>query len=78
MAITYREKLIADINDIPDSKLPQFYTILHTIKQQLFPASASEKTVTGTRKLGSAKGLISIADDFNAPLPDEITNEFYK
>jgi hypothetical protein len=78
MAITYREKLIADINEIPESKLPQFYTILHTIKQQLFPDAAFEKTAIGTRKLGSAKGLISIADDFNAPLPDEITNEFYK
>lgn len=78
MAITYREKLIADINEIPESKLPQFYTILHTIKQQLFAGAASEKAVTGTRKLGSAKGLVSIADDFNAPLPDEITNEFYK
>ena len=78
MAITYREKLIADINDIPDAKLPQFYTILHTIKQQLFPGTASEKSVIGTRKLGRAKGLISIAEDFDAPLPDEITNEFYK
>jgi hypothetical protein len=78
MAITYREKLIADINEIPDSKLPQFYTILHTIKQQLFAGTASEKAATGTRKLGSAKGLINIADDFNAPLPDEISNEFYK
>ena len=78
MAITYREKLIADINDIPDANLPQFYTILHTIKQQLFSGTASGKSVTGTRKLGSAKGLISIAEDFDAPLPDEITDEFYK
>ena len=78
MATTYREKLIADINEIPESKLPQFYTILHTIKQQLFLDTAFEKTLVVSRKLGSAKGLINIADDFNAPMPDEITNEFYK
>ena len=27
---------------------------------------------------GRAKELISISDDFNAPLPDEIIEEFYK
>jgi prevent-host-death family protein len=30
------------------------------------------------RKLGSARGKIKIADDFDAPLPDEIIDEFYK
>jgi len=30
------------------------------------------------RKLGSAKGKIVIADDFDAPLPDEIYDEFEK
>jgi prevent-host-death family protein len=30
------------------------------------------------RKPGSAKGKIFIADDFDAPLPDEILKEFYK
>ena len=30
------------------------------------------------RKPGSAKGKIIIADDFDAPLPDDIIEEFYK
>ena len=30
------------------------------------------------RKPGSAKGKIIIADDFDAPLPDDILGEFYK
>ena len=30
------------------------------------------------RKPGSAKGQISMSDDFNAPLPDEILDSFYK
>lgn len=30
------------------------------------------------RKPGSAKGKIIIADDFDAPLPDDILQEFYK
>jgi antitoxin (DNA-binding transcriptional repressor) of toxin-antitoxin stability system len=30
------------------------------------------------RKPGSAKGKIIIADDFDAPLPDDILKEFYK
>ena len=28
------------------------------------------------RKFGSAKGLIEVADDFNAPLPREILESF--
>jgi prevent-host-death family protein len=30
------------------------------------------------RKPGSAKGKIIVADDFDAPLPDEMLKEFYK
>ena len=30
------------------------------------------------RKPGSAKGKISISDDFDAPLPEDILREFYK
>ena len=30
------------------------------------------------RKPGSAKGKIFIANDFDAPLPDDILEEFYK
>lgn len=78
MAITYREKMIADIQDVPDAKLRQFYTIIHTIKQQLFTKTETVKSDKCTRKLGTAKGLISIAEDFDAPLPNEIVNEFYK
>ena len=33
---------------------------------------------TQNRKPGSAKGKIRIADDFDAPLPEEILREFYK
>jgi hypothetical protein len=76
MATTYREKLIADINDIPDSKLPQFYKVVHTLKEQFLPLAHKKSTVS--RKLGSAKGQVWIADDFNDPLPDEVVDEFYK
>ena len=30
------------------------------------------------RKPGSAKGQISMSDDFNAPLPDDILESFYR
>jgi prevent-host-death family protein len=33
---------------------------------------------TPERHPGSAKGKIDIADDFNAPLPDDILNDFYQ
>lgn len=31
----------------------------------------------GPRVLGSAKGTVWIADDFDAPLPEDVTNLFY-
>lgn len=31
----------------------------------------------GMRPLGFAKGEIWVADDFDAPLPDDLLNEFY-
>jgi len=76
MATTYRERLIADINEIPDSKLPQFYKVVHTLKEQFLPLCNKKHSVS--RKLGSAKGQVWIADDFNDPLPDHIIDEFYK
>jgi prevent-host-death family protein len=33
---------------------------------------------TQNRKPGSAKGKLTISDDFDAPLPDEILKGFYK
>ncbi|GAB7024936.1 hypothetical protein [Geotalea toluenoxydans] len=77
MATTYRDRLIADIDEVPKSKLPQLYAIVHTIKEQLLTTAPTGPGV-GKRCLGSAKGHVWMADDFNAPLPDEIVDEFYK
>ncbi|OQY53733.1 MAG: hypothetical protein B6245_22440 [Desulfobacteraceae bacterium 4572_88] len=38
----------------------------------------SSSCVRPVRKPGSAKGMISLADDFQAPLDDDLTEEFYK
>lgn len=77
MATTYREKLIAEIRDVPDSKMPQLYTVMHAIKEQFLSASPKTQTLV-IRKLGTAKGQVWIADDFNDPLPSNIVDEFYK
>lgn len=78
MATTYRDRLIADIDEVPKAKLPQLYAIVHTIKEQLLSTSPATRGTVGKRCLGTAKGRIWIADDFNAPLPEEIIDEFYK
>ena len=41
---------------------------------RLVPASV----VTVKRLLGSARGLMTVPDDFNDPLPEEVLREFYK
>ena len=35
-------------------------------------------TGEGKRRLGSARGMIKISDDFDAPLPDDILRAFYE
>ena len=40
---------------------------------RLVPIEAKKKT----RPLGFARGEVWVADDFDAPLPDEILKEFY-
>jgi hypothetical protein len=77
MATTYREKLMSDINEVPDAMMPKFYKVVHTIKEQ-FLTEKPTKHSPPARKLGLAKGKVWMADDFNAPLPDEIVDEFYK
>ena len=77
MATTYREKLIAEIREVPDSKMPQFYKVVHTLKEQFLPSS-NKANIKVARKPGSAKGKVWVSDDFNDPLPEEIINEFYK
>ncbi len=37
-----------------------------------------ETKVLQPREPGGAEGLIRIADDFNAPLPDDILEDFYR
>ena len=41
---------------------------------RLVPASGFRSK----RTLGTARGLVTIADDFNDPLPKELLKEFYK
>ena len=77
MKTTYREKLIAEIRSVPDAELPKFYRVVHAIREQFLPLRYKKGTAA-TRKFGSAKGQVWIADDFNDPLPDEIVNAFYK
>lgn len=79
MATTYREKLMADIKEVPDNMMPQFYKVVHTLKEQfLTEKQKPARQARPARKLGLAKGKVWIADDFNATLPDEIIDEFYK
>jgi hypothetical protein len=77
MTTAYREKLIAEIQAVPDAELPKFYRVVHTIREQFLPLRY-KRGIAAIRQFGSAKGQVWIADDFNDPLPEEIVNAFYK
>ena len=70
-----------------DAKLNFFKLINQVIAGEEIIVAKSGKPVakivpfekpTQNRKPGSAKGKLIIADDFDAPLPDDILKGFYK
>lgn len=44
---------------------------------EIIPYHKKKKKESELRPFGLCKGQIKVADDFDAPLPDEITNLFY-
>ncbi|MCP4353295.1 MAG: hypothetical protein GY795_48205 [Desulfobacterales bacterium] len=42
------------------------------------PHQEPDRKIKSKRKPGSAIGMITVADDFESPLDDEILREFYK
>ncbi len=51
MATTYKQKLLGEINEIPEDLLPRFYRIIHTLRTELTHQAAT----TPTR--GSLRGI---------------------
>lgn len=51
MATTYKQKLLGEINAIPEDMLPRFYRIIHTLRTEMTRQTAQ----TTTR--GSLKGI---------------------
>ncbi|OQX26318.1 MAG: hypothetical protein BWK80_11025 [Desulfobacteraceae bacterium IS3] len=61
--------------------LPEFRNLIGKNVEIIILAEDDQNLISGirpVRKPGSAKGMITVADDFQAPLDDELTEEFYK
>jgi len=51
MASPYKQKLLGEINEVPEKLLPRFYRIIHTLRKEL------TNQVTSTPTRGSLKGI---------------------
>ena len=51
MATTYKQKLIGEINAVPENLLPPFYRVMHILRTEL------TRQATTTRARGSLKGI---------------------
>jgi hypothetical protein len=51
MASLYKQKLLGEINEVPENLLPRFYRIIHTLRKELM------NQVTSTPTRGSLKGI---------------------
>jgi hypothetical protein len=75
-ALKIKKKIDSDI-----LYLPEFRNMIGRHAEIIILTEPDEQFSSGVRqprKPGSAKGMISLADDFQGPLDDELTEEFYK
>lgn len=64
MATTYRDKIIDEIDSIPDAFLPDVYQMLHILKTRFLP---SESRTKGKKSLeGIWQGAVIEEEDFAA------------
>lgn len=52
MATTYKQKLIGEINDLPDELIPRFYRILRTLRSEF-----TNKAAVVPKRRGSLRGI---------------------
>jgi hypothetical protein len=77
MATTYKEKLLSEINALPEDLLPRFYRIIHTLRTELThqakvtPARGSLKGIWGNAKIDEAHILAAKKSLFPYEVKDE-------
>lgn len=68
MSQVYRDKIIKEINEIPNDILPRFYKIIHLLKEELLEGKIKE-----TKKRASLKGIWK-----GSEIPDQLFDEARK
>ena len=71
---TLAEQVYRDCQNLPDETVREVLDFVEFLKLR---KGLNTETQTTPRKPGALKGKIWIADDFDAPLPDEILELFY-
>lgn len=51
MATTYKQKLLGEINAVPEDMLPRFYRVIHTLRTEMMREAAQ------TTARGSLRGI---------------------
>jgi len=77
IATRIRQRLESDVVRLPDVG-PLIGKNVEIIVLEDVPSEQPAQLNPRSRVAGSAKGLIWVADDFDAPLPDEVINEFHR
>lgn len=60
------QKILEEIETIPEEELPQLYEIIHDFRLSILAKPKKNK-----RKPGLNRGSCIISDDFDEPLPDQ-------
>lgn len=72
MMLSIREKLVQQLQDLPERSLPEVLTFVEYLTWKS-ASQGEDKPLPvgkGNRQPGTAKGMIVMADDFDEPLED--------
>jgi hypothetical protein len=71
--MTLEQRLLQQFNRLPHVKQTEVLDFIQFLVQQ----KPSNEATTLPKRLGLLKGKLTVADDFDAPLPEEILKTFY-
>lgn len=71
--MTLEQQLLQQFNRLPPTQQTQVLDFVQCLVQQ----KPSHETTVSPKRLGLLKGKLTVADDFDAPLPEEILQTFY-
>ena len=72
--MTFEQQILKQLKLLPFIKQAEVLDFIHFLAKQKQGNVIPHRSL---KRIGLLKGKLTVADDFDAPLPDEVLKEFY-